>query len=701
MAARRYACKGAQPATRMKKHSASALRCSLLSVPPILLLCLYACVKMPDGKTPQSSQINYRFEGGRDLTALFDLTATYTAADGRSIREPIASLPWSKNIRVGTPFDGTLRVGFSARTDIPERETYRVGFDGSVTYSAADTKTASAATGLPTSRAAGSGPAFRVTLPDGIAAEAVELTIPALKYDKRFAFSYTVDDSRAGAYSRIWSRINGKWIDDKVKFHVNTPRSTGHMAEGTTAMTDGCGNERRFGFGIAICASDGNEHSPQGFISEDDPNSQYVCWADLRTIVDFGNSVYFHNIDRRSYDEQSPASIAQGYEHDRLRAEAKLGRSMKVLALPDGLKTYIAAAQSYDPIAFIRTSLAPAGSEKPRIYLGHEGSLYKRQTYDGISGDPAVPLAELAAQSASDDPYWVCHTTHSPSNDIMEMFGTISDTYGKGGLDNIWVASFDEIYEYRTMRDEARIEKEVDGQTVTFRIALPEHSDFYFRELSFVLRGAGAGCTVETASDDVVGLFHAPGNNGELINVCFDPALPALAEKYTARYEASAEETDRADALYFASRLLPRLAAPFRERIDAVAGGSGLRILSVLIDGGAAETTDRNVEIAVETEGTPAQYRIGEQPDLSASAWKTYPGSRIGYTLSPGSGTKTIYLQLRNPDGVSPVAEASIRYRGEEADPGEIGRDEVGAYQQRYDGYEAVYRAATEASPAR
>ena len=59
-----------------------------------------------------------------------------------------------------------------------------------------------------------------------------------------------------------------------------------------------------------------------------------------------------------------------------------------------------------------------------------------------------------------------------------------------------------------------------------------------------------------------------------LVNVNFNARLPALAEKYTAVYEREFTDAALADARYFVSQLLPSLAAPYLQRLGAVAAPS-------------------------------------------------------------------------------------------------------------------------------
>ena len=97
-----------------------------------------ACIRIP--KQPRTNvntaPLTYRFDGGDDLTSLFTLKATYVGADGRMKSEQIDALPWSKEVGVLTPFSAQLSVRFQKKADFTRRESYAVGYSGSIDFAA-------------------------------------------------------------------------------------------------------------------------------------------------------------------------------------------------------------------------------------------------------------------------------------------------------------------------------------------------------------------------------------------------------------------------------------------------------------------------------------------------------------------------------------------------------------------------------------
>jgi hypothetical protein len=99
----------------------------------------------------------------------------------------------------------------------------------------------------------------------------------------------------------------------------------------------------------------------------------------------------------------------------------------------------------------------------------------------------------------------------------------------------------------------------------------------------------------------------------------------------------------------------------------AALGTGGLQIHNFRINKGAAVSSDRRVHLNYDVSGHPNQYRVSEGPDISQSEWQSY-SSKPTFTLSPGNGKKTVYLQVRRYsringaaiETVSPVAHDSI-----------------------------------------
>lgn len=497
---------------------------------------------------------------------------------------------------------------------------------------------------------------FSVELPSGVSADAVNLNFAPLKYDKHFAFTYTADDAVEGAYARIWRRINQKWIDDNEFFHPDTPKTTGYIPAYPLVYTDGCGNDRRFGFSVALWPNKRNAYNPDGIMKDTSTNSIYITWEELNILKDFGASLLFHNVDEDAYSNTDADAIMKGLQDDYNKVFQKTGVRMKVLALPDGNAAYVTASDKSPLIEFYRSSL----HNQEKIYLKSTGSLYKKRTYGGTnSSDNGVKLSELATQHASSNPFWVGITSHRVDLTRIELLETIYSLYGKGGDDSLWVASWDEVYEYIQMRLSSAVKKIVSNNTITWKILVPFSNNYYYKDLSFLLSGI-TSVDALSVSDKILGYSYAAHGSGLLVNVNFNNLLLERAEKYTSQFEVTLSDEDKADAYYFVNQLKDTLKAPFVARLSANETAPILK--SISINEGAAITYEQSVSISLDMAGSLTHYKIGENVDLSGVPWVAGTSKILSYKLSDVYGSKTVYVQVKNIFGESEIRSSSIAY---------------------------------------
>jgi len=498
---------------------------------------------------------------------------------------------------------------------------------------------------------------FSIDLPSGVSADDVNLNFAPLKYDKHFAFTYTADDSVEGAYARIWRRINQKWIDDTEFFHLGNTPTTGYIPEYPLVYTDGCGNDRRFGFSVALWPTWGNEYNPNGLIGDGtNKNSIYITWPELDLMKDWGVSFLYHNVDERIYDKTNPADIVKGFKADYDKVLDKLNRRMKVMGLPDGNTAYVTAADESPLVDFYRSSL----HHLEKIYLKPAGSLYKKRTYGGTNSSVNdVKLEELAEQHTSDTPYWVGITTHRVDLSRIELLETIYSLYGKGGDDSLWVASWDEIYEYMQMRLSSIVRKSTNGSTVTFKIMIPFGHNYYFKDLSLLLSST-TSIDMLAVSDNILGYSYAGHGDGVLLNINFNNYLLEAAEKYTSNFESSLSDEDKTDAYYFVNQLKDTLKAPFVARLSANETAPVLN--SISINDGVTVTYNQFVSITLNMTGGLTHYKVGETANLSGASWIVGTSKTFSYQLSSGYASKTVYVQVKNSFGESGIKSSSILY---------------------------------------
>jgi hypothetical protein len=81
------------------------------------------------------------------------------------------------------------------------------------------------------------------------------------------------------------------------------------------------------------------------------------------------------------------------------------------------------------------------------------------------------------------------------------------------------------------------------------------------------------------------------------------------------------------------------------------------KVTSFKINDGAASTTKSVVKLYNTATNKPIQYMASEDPDFSGASWQTY-STAPSFTLSAGTGIKTIYFKVQNDfDVSSPVTD--------------------------------------------
>ncbi len=85
---------------------------------------------------------------------------------------------------------------------------------------------------------------------------------------------------------------------------------------------------------------------------------------------------------------------------------------------------------------------------------------------------------------------------------------------------------------------------------------------------------------------------------------------------------------------------------------------SGPEIQSVIINGGAVETDERQVEITLSVTGNPTQMRISNHPNFT-SEWREF-SSDVTWLLSEEDGPQTVYIQVADSTGERSEVETDM-----------------------------------------
>lgn len=147
---------------------------------------------------------------------------------------------------------------------------------------------------------------FSVTVPSGVDANAISLTFPKLKYNKKNVASLTVDDSYS-IYNGFFAFVNKRWVSNEIckspwtgadisyAHHLGMENginsSTGSYPSKFLEYTDGAGIKHRFACSVAAWCWDLAER-------DQDVGTMWpwISAKEARYFQDFGYTLNYHDI---------------------------------------------------------------------------------------------------------------------------------------------------------------------------------------------------------------------------------------------------------------------------------------------------------------------------------------------------------------------------------------------------------------------
>ena len=530
-------------------------------------------------------------------------------------------------------------------------------------------------------------------LPANTDRSSIHISFAPLKYNKRFAYGVTSDDSRIDTWSRLFQYFKGGWIDDLNNYHSNMERSTGRYAPRALTYTDGCGVKRIFPVNSANWYNLRQQYWSHP-MDKQNPTKDwpYIVWDDQIQINDFDGACTFHDVQAPDAALGSSGGDVETIKKGLLDADSivklKLGRELMVISEPNGNPDYTEAAEDLPFIGMITRQYNPEQGfnyinlgdgdlnlKKLKVarYFNDDGSLsaHKQCFMDEIvTPSKAINGVRMYGEFGLHGLYGNGTITSSNihlSNKI-QFFDWLCDTYGAGtetASDELWFATNDEVFQYKYLNRVTEYSYEIEGDYLNIYMEVPEIDNFYWYEYTLLLEGIDAAAIdCITADDNVIGLSYGNSGGKMMLNINFDETLLDRAEKYTSLFEnclkdeGPTEHTKeyKRDAEYFIQRLRPQLQDYFQDRLSI----DLLPYLSEIgINTGADTTRFMNNIINFYYSGTPLECRVGEI--LEDAEWQTF-SDEIRYTISAGRGIKVIYAQLRNSFGESEIISDSIYF---------------------------------------
>lgn len=480
--------------------------------------------------------------------------------------------------------------------------------------------------------------------------DGVSISIPPCKYGKSFALSFVGDDSLMGIYQRAFNYVFGRWVDDKDIFHDGETPTTGLTPSRQLLFTDGCGNDIPFRLGVNWM--DGKEG--QNIHANGNKVLPYMWWKEGIRFFDYYNAILNHG----GGDQTKPLeSIVNNHN----TIVANMNVVPCVLGVPGGTTGYPEASEGLEYIYMLESSSFDKYPQLSTIsgnILKHRFGRLCIDTYN-------LDQIKAVLTQYGKDYHWVnlfCHNIQNATTTVNGQLNAnvcfafldyVYTIYGKGGNDSVWFASDSEIFEYLFTRLNSIITKKVDGNDLLITIKAAKLPNFCYDELSLSIQGVNSVSGI-SYSDNIT--FASAKTN--LINLIYSTRTAELAEKYVSAFEVNNTDENKREAYFFVNRLKENLKASFVARLST---GEVAPILnSIAINGGAATTYNRTVEIALNVTGSISHYKVAENSNLSEADWIAGTSKNISYDISSGYTTKKVYVHVKNQYGESETKNASI-----------------------------------------
>lgn len=437
----------------------------------------------------------------------------------------------------------------------------------------------------------------------GVPSGTYAVAVPPLKYDTENVVSFTTDDCNTTTLSVVWAAINKRpmsihTVDGGARswmYHANQylagdlPDVVYKTFDDYLTYTTMFGKER-LKQGVAIWPYAGNKDGAfmDRTIAVDKTATNqyrfmvpYLVWEDVNLIAKYGVDFYYHNIGTEKFGtDKDIYNVIQGLTGDMYRTKAMANRLMKVIARPDGNNVFMTAMEDMPRIDVSVAENSPAIDCKPYVDDDWWHKVWSRIFSDDIDGNLKSKLTTLFGESNTSNKTWFhfcCHT--ATGSQWGEFLKYISDTYG--AISNkMWFATVGEIYEYKYMKQYAKISNiQTGGTTLQFDVEMSFKENFNYRDLTFKCTGVNvtstSGMTIEAYDVNDESYICPIQQVGVRDNVLYcqigcEDTLISNIEYFVSKYEETEDTIWKDDAELDMPKLDKARRAAFQARINAI-----------------------------------------------------------------------------------------------------------------------------------
>ena len=352
----------------------------------------------------------------------------------------------------------------------------------------------------------------------------VTLTKCQLRYNKAFAYSWSMDDSLEDASLVTRPLFAGGNATYEDGIDLNLPG---------LYYTDGCGNKIAFDGAMMLVGS---------WIITGSTNNHYICTTDLKKMYTYNWGFFNHSYSHKDYTGLTNADLYAEIENNYNIVKSYTGIRMNYFSAPSNFPPYSGVSSTFVPDKIsLGTTDQPYfnGASVESLLASNDFARTRTIIQDSnisrTSGD-TYRISQYSSGSTSSIHPWIHEATHrmelgeasgSLSANLRYMtaknyFTRIAATYGSGGTDSIWFANFQDIYEYLRSYQNVTYTTEQSGNTVDFTFNFTNvDSDFRNHSLSFNISGNTTISAITYSNFDTTS--HSITGSTALININYKP----------------------------------------------------------------------------------------------------------------------------------------------------------------------------------
>ncbi|MFH7004371.1 polysaccharide deacetylase family protein [Flavobacterium bizetiae] len=362
-------------------------------------------------------------------------------------------------------------------------------------------------------------------------AQKVKIETAPLKYNKHLAYSFTLDDGYRSAYLTAFPLLNeGKISAPAISEWKNDQGGDGTNSKGLF-YSDGLGNKIPFKLALAING---------GAIGDAPQNRGHLSWAEVKEMYNAGWDILNHGLHHAT---KHGTNFLTEVTENTTSIQKNLGFTMSQFVVPGG-ESDPGYQLEYERDALANGSFSVASyvGAGPVIKVDQKVNLDKMiyaRTFVQSSKDTITFktmdrfLATFDSVAKLPNPIWYNEFTHGVGNgdlwnlsmrfpDFKYYMTTIAKKYGSIGNDSIWMAPWQEVYEYIWLRDKVKISYEQKDKEVLVTIELPEIPEtFRYHAISLII-DTKSKFEIESKESNIA-ISSDGKTTHKLINLQFNP----------------------------------------------------------------------------------------------------------------------------------------------------------------------------------